>query len=112
MPGFTSYAAIFAISSGVFVAILTPAIFSLPAELLLDRMTGVGFGISSTSRGIGASLGPLIVGSLRDATGNYLWGFVAMATFAMLGVIPMMLLKKQLGKTMNRTSGSALREEG
>ncbi len=94
MPGFTGQAAIFAISIGVFAAILTPAIFSLPAELLPERMTGFGFGIIVTSLGIGASLGPLIVGSLRDATGNYLLSFVAMATFAALGVIPMLLLKR------------------
>jgi len=105
MPGFTSHTAILAISIGLFTAMLTPAIYSLPAELLPDRMTGFGFGIIGTSFGIGVSLGPLIVGSLRDATGNYLWSFVVMATFAALGVIPMLLLKRQLGKTRNHTSG-------
>ena len=105
MPGFTAHAAIFAISIGVFTAILTPAIFALPAELLPERMTGFGFGVIGTSFGIGVSLGPLVVGSLRDATGNYLWSFVAMATFAALGVIPMLLLKRQLGKTQNHASG-------
>ena len=108
MPGFTNYATIFAISIGVFTAILTPAIFSLPAELLPERMTGFGFGIIGTSLGIGVSLGPLIVGSLRDATGNYLWSFMAMAAFAALGVIPMLLLKKQLGRVKNHASGSKL----
>ncbi len=103
MPGFTTHAAIFAISIGVFTAILVPAIFSLPVELLPERMTGFGFGVIGTSLGIGVSLGPLIVGSLRDATGNYLWSFMAMATFAALGVIPMLLLKRQLGKTKNHT---------
>jgi len=112
MPGFTSYAAILAISIGVFTAILTPAIFSLPAELLPERLTGFGFGIIGTSLGVGVLLGPLIVGSLRDATGNYLWSFVAMATFAALGVIPMLLLKRQLGKTKNHTSGGELSLEG
>jgi len=105
MPGFTNHAAILAISIGVFTAMLVPAIFSLPAELLPERVTGLGFGIIGASLGIGALLGPIIVGSLRDATGNYLWSFVAMATFAALGVIPMLLLKRQLGKTKNHTSG-------
>jgi len=105
MPGFTNHAAILAISIGVFTAMLVPAIFSLPAELLPERVTGLGFGIIGASLGIGALLGPIIVGSLRDATGNYLWSFVAMATVAALGVIPMLLLKRQLGKTKNHTSG-------
>ena len=60
---------------------------------------GFGFGILGTALGIGGALGPYIVGSLRDATGNYLWSFVAMATFSALGVIPMLLLKRQIGKT-------------
>ena len=106
MPGLTSHAAIIAISIGVFTAILTPAIFSLPAELLPERVTGFGFGIIGTGLGIGVLLGPLIAGSLRDATGNYLWSFVAMAIFAALGIIPMLLLKRQLSKTKNHTSGS------
>ena len=106
MPGLTSHAAIIAISIGVFTAILAPAIFSLPAKLLPERVTGFGFGIIGTGLGIGVSLGPLIAGSLRDATGNYLWSFVAMAIFAALGIIPMLLLKRQLGKTKNHTSGS------
>ncbi len=99
MPGFTAHAAIFAISTGVFVAILAPAIFSLPAELLPEPVMGFGFGVVTTALGIGVSLGPYIVGSLRDATGDYLWSFVAMATFAALGVIPMLLLRRQIGKT-------------
>jgi len=106
MPGLTSHAAIIAISIGVFTAILAPAIFSLPAELLPERVTGFGFGVIGTGLGIGVSLGPLIAGSLRDATGNYLWSFVAMAIFAALGIIPMLLLKRQLSKTKNHTSGS------
>lgn len=105
MPGLTSHAAIIAISIGVFTAILAPAIFSLPAKLLPERVTGFGFGIIGTGLGIGVSLGPLITGSLRDATGNYLWSFVAMAIFAALGIIPMLLLKRQLSKTKNHTSG-------
>ncbi len=112
MPGFTRHAAIFAIAIGVFSAILVPAIFSLPAELLPETVMGFGFGIVSTAFGIGIALGPYIVGSLRDATGDYLWSFVAMATFAALGVIPMLLLKRQLGKTEKHNTGGGPVREG
>ncbi|MHC4800236.1 MAG: MFS transporter, partial [Planctomycetota bacterium] len=87
IPEFNQHAAILAISIGVFVAILTPAIFSLPAELLLESVMGFGFGIMSTGAGIGMSVGPYIVGSLRDATGDYLLSFAAMAIFPALGII-------------------------
>jgi len=91
---FPNKASIFAISIGIFIAILTPAIFSLPAELLPESLIGFGFGIHGTSLGIGISLGPYIIGILRDITGNYLLSFIAMAAFSALGILPMLLLKK------------------
>lgn len=93
---FPQNAAIFAILIGVFVAILTPAIFSLPAELLPESLIGFGFGIHGMSLGIGISLGPYITGLLRDLTGDYLISFIAMATFSSLGILPMLLLKKTM----------------
>lgn len=91
---FPQNATIFTILIGVFVAILTPAIFSLPAELLPESLMGFGFGIHGTSLGIGISLGPYVIGLLRDITGDYLISFMAMATFSALGILPMLLLKR------------------
>ena len=105
MPGFTNYAAVFTIILGVFVAIPPAAVFSLAGELLPERVAGLGFGIMSACHNGGILLGPLITGSLRDATGNYLWSFMAMATFSALGVAVMLLLRSRLGKTKNHTSG-------
>jgi NNP family nitrate/nitrite transporter-like MFS transporter len=93
IPEFNQHAAILSISIGIFVAILTPAIFSLPAELLPESLMGFGFGILGTSVGIGTSVGPYVIGALRDATGDYLWSFAAMAIFPALGIIPMLILR-------------------
>jgi MFS family permease len=79
---------------------LTPAIFSLPAELLPERIMGFAFGILGTTLGIGISVGPYIVGSLRDATGDYLWSFAAMAILSGLGIVPMVILR-MWGKRVN-----------
>ncbi len=98
MPWFTGQAAVLSILLGVAVAMVPPAIFSLPADLLPERMIGLGFGIIGTMFGIGVFLGPYIVGLLRDISGAYLWSFVAMAVFAALGMIPMLVLKRQLSK--------------
>jgi predicted MFS family arabinose efflux permease len=95
MALFPTRAPLFAILIGVFVAIVTPAIFSLPAELLPESVMGFGFGIHGTSLGIGISLGPYVVGSLRDVTGDYLFSFAAMATFTALGIIPMWILRNK-----------------
>jgi NNP family nitrate/nitrite transporter-like MFS transporter len=97
IPHFNNHAAILCILIGVFVALLTPAIFSLPAELLPESVMGFGFGILGTTLGIGISVGPYIVGSLRDATGDYVWSFAAMAIFSGLGIIPMLLLRLKKG---------------
>jgi MFS family permease len=93
IPQFTNHAAILAISIGIFIALLTPAIFSLPADLLPERMMGFAFGILGTALGIGISVGPYIVGSLRDATGDYFWSFAAMTILCGLGIIPMFTLR-------------------
>jgi MFS family permease len=93
IPEFINHAAILSISIGIFIALLTPAIFSLPAELLPEQVMGFAFGILGTTLGIGISVGPYIVGRLRDATGDYLWSFAAMAILSGLGIIPMLILR-------------------
>jgi MFS family permease len=102
IPEFNQHAAILSISIGVFVATLTPAIFSLPAELLPESVMGFGFGILGTGMGIGTSVGPYIVGSLRDATGDYLWSFAAMAIFPAIGIIPMLILSMKRKKRQQK----------
>jgi len=93
IPQFAHHAAILSISVGIFIALLTPAIFSLPADLLPEPMMGFAFGILGTTIGIGVSVGPYIVGILRDATGDYLWSFAAMAIFSGMAIIPMLILR-------------------
>ncbi|MFC1977751.1 MFS transporter [Chloroflexota bacterium] len=99
MSWFTGQAALVSVLIGVSVAMVPPAIFSLPADLLPERLIGLGFGIIVTMFGVGVFLGPYAAGFLRDVTGTYLWSFTAMAVFAASGAVPMLLLKRQLGKT-------------
>lgn len=101
IPAFTTHATLLTIFIGVFVGLVTPAIFSFPAELLPEPIIGFGFGIVGTNLGIGISLGPYIVGMLRDATGNYIWSFTAMATFMALSIIPILFLKRQTNKRLS-----------
>ena len=93
IPHFTGQAAMLSLSIGVFIALLTPAIFSLPAEILPEHTMGFAFGILGTTFGLGISVGPYFVGSLRDASGDYLWSFTAMAILSGLGTVPMIILK-------------------
>lgn len=78
---------------GVFIAMLTPAVFSLPAEILSPSVQGIGFGVLLTLNGLGNAMGPIIAGFFRDLTGNYLWGFIAMSIMVMIAIIPMVILR-------------------
>ncbi len=98
VPRFAGQAATISILIGVLVAMVPPAIFSLPADLLPERQVGLGFGIIGTTFGIGVFLGTYVTGLLRDISGAYFWSFTAMAVFAALGVIPMLLLRRELSR--------------
>lgn len=93
IPRFTNYAALLALSMGIFIAMFTPAIFAMPADILPERVRGIGFGIILTCQGLGNALGPAIAGILRDNTGNYWWSFVSMSILASLGIIPIVVLE-------------------
>jgi MFS family permease len=92
IPRFTDYALLFAVSMGIFVAMFTPASFAMPADIVPERVSGVGFGIILTCQGFGNVLGPAIAGVLRDTTGDYRWSFAAMFVMALLGIIPILLI--------------------
>lgn len=92
IPRLIDYSTVIAIIMGLFIAILTPSLFSIPVEILPLHVGGMGFGIIYTCQGLGQSLGPAIAGLLRDTTGDYTWSFVLMAILALLGTIPMIVL--------------------
>ena len=92
IPRFTNQAALLAVSMGIFIAMFTPASFAMPADILTERVRGIGFGIILTCQGFGNVLGPAIAGIFRDITGDYWWSFVAMSVMALLGIIPIVLI--------------------
>ena len=93
IPAFPAWGAVLTLLLGVFVALVAPAIFTLPAEVVPRARMGLGFGVLNTIFGIGAMVGPLGVGVLRDATGDYRAGFTLMAVFAALGGVAIFFLK-------------------
>jgi len=93
IPQFTNYAALLTISMGIFIAMFTPASFAIPADMLPERVRGIGFGIILTCLGAGNALGPAIAGMCRDVTGNYWCSFMAMAIMVFLGIIPIVVVR-------------------
>jgi MFS family permease len=93
IPQFTNYAALLVISMGIFVAMFTPASFAMPADMLSERVRGIGFGIILTCLGLGNAVGPAIAGMCRDVSGNYWCSFMAMAIMVFLGIIPIVIVR-------------------
>jgi MFS family permease len=93
IPQFTNYAALLAISMGIFVAMFTPASFAMPADMLPERVRGIGFGIILTCLGLGNAVGPAIAGMCRDFSGNYWCSFMVMAIMVFLGIIPIVIVR-------------------
>jgi MFS family permease len=92
IPKFTDHAVLLAVSMGIFIAMFTPTTFAIPADILTERVRGVGFGIILTCQGFGNVFGPAIAGIFRDITGDYLWSFAAMFVMALLGIIPLVVI--------------------
>lgn len=81
------------VSLGVTAAFLTPALFSLPSEILSPKMAGVGFGVLNTFLGIGVAIGPSLIGYIRDTFSGEPPSYVAMAIFSFLAFICASFLK-------------------
>jgi MFS family permease len=93
IPQFTNYAVLLTVTMGIFVAMFTPASFAMPADMLPERVRGIGFGIILTCLGLGNALGPAIAGMCRDVSGNYWCSFMAMAIMVFLGIIPIVIVR-------------------
>ncbi len=65
-------------------SLIVVSIFALPSTLLEPRLLGLGYGILATCLNVGTTLGPFLVGAVRDASGSYTPGFWAMSIMALL----------------------------
>lgn len=77
---------------GVAAAVLAPPLFALPAEIVGKRVE-VAFGVLNTCLNIGITLGPLIVGIVRDALQSEFLCYVTMASFTLVALMLTFLLK-------------------
>jgi ACS family tartrate transporter-like MFS transporter len=75
-----------------------PPFLSLPPTFLGGTAVAAGIGLVSSLGRIGAMLGPLVVGLLREATGDYSAAMVAMAAGQMLAAVIVI----GMGRTIRR----------
>jgi MFS family permease len=93
IPRMPDHALVLAIFMGIFIAMLTPAVFAIPGEILPSSVQGIAFGIILTCQGLGNVLGPAVSGIFRDLTGNYFWSFMGMSAMIVIAIIPIVILQ-------------------
>ncbi len=75
-----------------------PVMWSLPASFLKNRSAAAGIAAISSLGILGAFLGPVWMGRMRDLTGSYRFGLVTLAVPSLLAAGIMFLLRHTAGK--------------
>ena len=78
-------------SIGVFGAL--PVFWTLPTAFLSGPAAAAGIAIINAIGNLAGFLGPFAMGWLKDRTGSFASGLLAIAAFAMIGLITVMLLR-------------------
>ena len=84
----------FALLHGTGWGVRGPLMQAIRADYFGTRSIGMIVGLSSMITMIGNTAGPLIAGSLADATGNYKLGFTLLAVLAAMGSVFFFMAKK------------------
>jgi len=69
---------------GLFLALMVPTIYSMPADFLPPERLGLAYGLLSMAFGVGGLSGALLVGMARDWSGDYQLGFQWMVLLSLL----------------------------
>jgi nitrate/nitrite transporter NarK len=84
------FAAIFGIGLGGEYLIIP----LMAAELFGVRALGRILGVILTADGVAEAVSPMLLGYLRDSTGSYYMGFMALIVIALLGAVAVALLPR------------------
>src|SRR5438093_11868558 len=66
----------------------------MAAELFGVRVLGRAMGVILTADGVAEAAAPVLVGRMRDATGSYATGFLAVIGFALAGAVAISFLPR------------------
>ncbi len=84
----------FAVLHGMAWGLRGPFMQAIRADYFGRRAIGKIMGVSSLIIAIGQIGGPLVAGSLGDATGNYLLGFTLLASISIVGSLMFLAARK------------------
>jgi MFS family permease len=92
------FACVYGFAHGGFFALLSPTI----AELFGMRAHGIIYGFVIFSGTIGSAIGPLLAGSIFDATGSYRWAFISLTIVSLTAMALTLLLKPTVARPSAR----------
>jgi ACS family tartrate transporter-like MFS transporter len=81
-----------------------PVFWAIPSALLTGAAAAGGLALINAVGGPAGFLGPFAVGAIKDATGSYSWGMVAIACCALIAAVIVMAP----GETRARTTPDAI----
>lgn len=90
---------------GGFSSIVAP----LTAELFGDKHVGENYSVTFSAFGLSSLVGPALISSIRDATGEYTLGFVCAAAFAAIGILLSLILVRAQKKCAQAQKDAAVR---
>jgi MFS family permease len=76
-----------------------PVFWAIPSSLLTGAAAAGGLALINAVGGLAGFLGPFAVGAIKDATGSYSWGMVAIASCALVAAVIVVALGEKRALT-------------
>jgi sugar phosphate permease len=85
----------------IFIQLYFGPLFAIPHLLFGDRVAGLSSGFGNMCANLGGFASALTLGILKDATGSFEWGFVALAGTAVIGFIAVLALSRSVKRRLS-----------
>ncbi len=92
--------------NSAFVQMYFGPLFSVPVEVLGDRIGGSAIGFSNLFANIGAFSTVYLLGALKDASGSFFSGFIAVAISCLIGLVFTALLTRMRRTALKQSNPS------
>ena len=87
---------------------IVPIFWTLPASFLSGAAAAGGIALINAIGNVGGFAGPFLIGWIKDATGSFSWGLLAVACgVLMTGIVALLIGHDPLGKSPNKSAARA-----
>ena len=96
--------------NSIFVQMYFGPLFAVPIEMLGDRTAGTSTGISNLFANVGSLTFTYLLGVLKDATGSFLPGYLAVAMTCVVGLGLTVLLARIRSATLAQSDANQIKD--